>query len=97
MVKVINSNQLDIDFTENILDYKTTKVGTEKKVDFVVENDELIRTAVTCGCTSVEDVTRNSFSINYGKNRTGTINQVVTLTFKSGEILKITLKGYVTS
>src|SRR5690606_22326132 len=99
---VINSKEIDIDFqfngSEYILDYKTKPKGTDKKIDFKVsDNEELIKTAVTCGCTSVEDVSKKSFSINYNKERTGSINQVVTLTFKGGNAIKIRLSGYVTS
>ena len=101
MVEIVNSNGLDIDFHHNgseyVIDYKTTQKGSEKKVDFKVVDEELIRTAVTCGCTSVEDVTKNSFSINYKKDRTESINQVVTLTFKSGNTAEIRLSGYVTT
>lgn len=101
MVEIVNSNQIDLDFTfsgsEYVLDYKSKPKGTPKKVDFRIVEKELIKTAVTCGCTSAEDVTKTSFSINYNINRTGNINQVVTLTFKDGDTAKIRLTGYVTS
>lgn len=96
-----NSHEIDLDFTfsgsEYVLDYKTKPKGTNKKVDFNIVGKELSKTAVTCGCTSAEDITKTSFSINYNINRTGSINQVVTLTFKDGSTAKIRLSGYVTS
>lgn len=102
MIEIINSRSVDVNFefngSEYTLDYKSTPKGSEKKIDFkVTGNEELIRTSVTCGCTTVDDVTKKSFSINYRKDRTGAINQKVTLTFKGGNTVKISLSGYVTS
>ena len=100
VIRIENNNNVDVEFTGSDLNYnlnyKITPKGTSKKVNFSVsEGEELVKSAVTCGCTSVLDMTKNSFAINYNENRIGAINQQVTLTFKSGKQVKIRLSGHI--
>lgn len=98
MVKVDNGNLKLVRDYEYVNDLGNNVRGSKIQFKITVNLDqEVVRIASSCGCTTPTEVSRNPsvIQVEYNGNRLGVINQWVKLTLKSGKAIKITLAGRV--